>query len=69
MIPVIVVAGVEVTITLGATLVCDVKLNGVGVVTGGIVVTVKVAATPPTVTVAEVAVPSAADDNTLTARV
>ena len=69
MIPVIVVAGVEVTITLGATLACGVKLNALGVVTGGIVVTVKVAATPPTVTVAEAAVPSAADDNTWTARV
>ena len=53
------------------TLVCGAKLNGFGTAFGmnAVVVTEKVAATPPTLTVAEVVVPAAAADCTRTARV
>ena len=71
LIPVMVAAGMDVIRDDCATLDCGVKLYGAGTAFGiiAVVVTEKVAATPPTFTVAEVSAPAVAADNTLTARV
>ena len=61
MIPLIVTV-FEVATVLNATLVCAVKLNGLGVVSAGTVVTLNPPLTPPMVNVAAVVVAGIAEE-------
>ena len=65
----VIVTLLEVIVALGATLDCAVKVNGFGVVAAASVVTENVAATPPTLTVADVVAPNAAEASTFTTNV
>src|SRR5882757_5469440 len=65
----VIVAVLDVTTALGATFVCGVNANALGLLLARAVVTEKVAATPPTLTDADAVAPNEVDESTRTVNV